>query len=98
VFACTALATGRLARAVATTAQDVIEEKQLALDGTANAITEGPVRARRRGLGDTGPTIKFAMKTTPGKMWVVEREMLRRIKNRFMRWEPRTQCRRKRSW
>ena len=46
-------------------------------------ITEDPVMLGVEAFGDTGPTIKFIMKTAPGKMWSVKREMLRRIKNKF---------------
>jgi small conductance mechanosensitive channel len=34
-------------------------------------------------LGDSAVTIKFGIKTRPGKQWDVKREMLRRIKRRF---------------
>lgn len=80
VIACPVWAVGGSARAAEAAAQEVIEEEQAALDGTVPAMTGGPVRARRR---CAGPIIKFIMKTRPGRLWVVKREMLRRIKNRF---------------
>ena len=35
------------------------------------------------GFGDSSVTIKFLIKTRPLKQWMIKREMLRRIKNKF---------------
>jgi small conductance mechanosensitive channel len=46
-------------------------------------VTAEPVMMGVDAFGEQAVTIKFALKTKPGRMFPVRREMLRRIKNRF---------------
>ncbi|MEX2113119.1 MAG: mechanosensitive ion channel family protein [Pirellulales bacterium] len=46
-------------------------------------ILDGPEMLGVDGFGDSAVTIKFFLKTQPAQRWLVKRELLRRIKNRF---------------